>query len=276
MATFLEEEIETTWNDSYTYSGHGSWGGQRIYLKWQLYLFGHLEEDSETTWNDSYTYSCHGSWGGQRNYLKLPILAMVLEDSSELLEMTAIANMAMFLDEDINLPEMTALTIITMFLGEDSETTWNDSYSCYGNISWGGQWNYLKWQLYLLWPSFLRRTAKLPEMTDIPIVAIFLEEDSETTWNESYTYYDPCFLGRTVKLPGMTSIPIMAMFLKKDSETTWNDSYTYSAHVSWGEQRNYIPIIVMFLEEDSETTWHDIYTYYGHVSWRGKLNNLKW
>ena len=75
-----------------------------------------------------------------------------------------------------------------MFLEEDSETTLNDSFTYYVLISWGGQRNYLKWQLYLLWLYVLVRTAKLPEMTALPIMAIFLEEDSESTWNDSYTY----------------------------------------------------------------------------------------
>ena len=34
---------------------------------------------------------------------------------------------------------------------------------------------------------------------------MFLEEDSQTTWNDSFIYY--------------------GMFLEKDSETTWNNSY---------------------------------------------------
>ena len=88
------------------------------------------------------------------------------------------------------LPEMTAISIMAIFLEEDSETTWNDSYSYYGLVSWGDG-NYLKWQIYLLWPCFLRILAKLTEMTAKPIMAIFLEEDSEPTWNDSYTYYGP-------------------------------------------------------------------------------------
>ena len=75
-----------------------------------------------------------------------------------------------------------------MFLEGDSETTLNDSYTYYVLMSWGGQWNDLKCQFYLLWLYVLVRTAKLPEMTALPIMAIFLEEDSESTWNDSYTY----------------------------------------------------------------------------------------
>ena len=76
---------------------------------------------------------------------------------------------------------------MAIILEEDSETTWNDIYIYYIHISWWGQRNYLKWQLYLLWPYFLMRTAKLPEMTAIPIMAMFRREDSENTWNDSYT-----------------------------------------------------------------------------------------
>ena len=132
----------------------------------------------------------------------------------------------------VKLPEMTAIPIIAMFLEEDSETTWNDIYTYYGHISWSGQQNDLKWKLYLLWPSFLRRTTTQSEKTAIPIKAKFRGEDSETTWNDRYTYYDhvswgeqrnylkwqlyllwPSFLRRTAKLHEMTAIPITAIFL---------------------------------------------------------------
>ena len=92
--------------------------------------------------------------------------------------MTAIPNMAIFLEYEqrnyltlhlyllwlyslrrtAKLPGMTAIPIMAMLLEEDSETTWKDSFTCYGHISWGGQRNSLKWQLYRLWPYLLRRT----------------------------------------------------------------------------------------------------------------------
>ena len=150
----------------------------------------------------------------------------------------------------------------------------------YGHISWGGQRHYLIWQRYLSWPFFLTKTAKLPQMTAIPIMAMFLEEDSETTWNDSYTF-------------------LTAMFLEEDSETIWNHNYIYCGHVSWGKQQNYLkwqldlewPYVLrgtaklpemrarssmaIFLEEDSETTWNDSYTYYGHA-FDKQQNYLKW
>ena len=187
-----------------------------------------LEEDSETTWNDIYIYYIHISWWGQRNYLKWQLYLL----------------WPYFLMKTAKLPEMTAIPIMAMFRREDSENTWNDSYTYFVQISWGGKRNYLKWQLYLLWPYFLRKTAKLPEITAKPIMAIFLEEDNETTWNDIYIYYIhiswwgqrnylkwqlyllwPYFLMRTAKLPEMTAIPIMAKFRREDSENTWNDSY---------------------------------------------------
>ena len=211
---FLEQDSETTWNDSYTYSGHVSGGGQRNYLKWQLYLFK----------------------------------PCFLRKTANLPEMTAVCIMR----GTAKLPEMTAIPSMAMCLEEDSWTTWNDCYTYYKHISSGGQRNYLKWQLYLSRPCYLKRTAKLPEMTAIPIMAIFLVQESETNLNVSYTYYGhvswggqwnylelhlyllwPCFLSRTAKLPGMTVIAILALFLE-ETETTWNDSYTYYGHVSWG------------------------------------------
>ena len=60
-----------------------------------------------------------------------------------------------------------------MFFEGDSKTNLNYSYTYHGHVSSGGQRNYLKWQLYLLCPYFLRRTAKLPEMTAMSIMAIF-------------------------------------------------------------------------------------------------------
>ena len=134
---------------------------------------------------------------------------------------------------------MTAIPIMSLFLEADSETTWNDSYTYYGYMSWWGQRSYLKWQLYQLWPYFLRRTAKLPEMTAIPIMAIcrwgqrsYLEWQLYQLW--------PYFLRKTAKVPEMTVIPIKAMFPEESSETTWNDSYTFYSLFSWGGQRNYL------------------------------------
>ena len=165
---------------------------------------------------------------------------------------------------------MADIPIMALFLKEDNETTWNDSYTYYGHVSWVGQRNNMKWQLYLLWPHFLRRRAKQPEMTAIPILAMILEDTSETTWNVSYSYYGHVsWVGH---------------------QPTWNDSFNYYNHVSWGGQGNHlkwqlflygniswggqwnylkmtaIPIMAKFLEEDSETTWNDSYTYLGHVS----------
>ena len=175
-------------------------GDSETTLKWQLYLLCpyflrrtaklpemtaipivaiFLEEDSDTTWNDSYTFYGHVSWGGQRNYLKWQLYLLC----------------RYFLSRTAKLPEMTAIPIMTIFLQEDNETTWNDSYTYYGQVSWGGQRNYLKWQLYLFRPCFLRRTAKLPEMTALCIMVIFFEGDSEITWNDSYTNYGYVFWG---------------------------------------------------------------------------------
>ena len=152
---------------------------------------------------------------------------------------------------------MTAIPSMSTFLEVESETIWNDSYTYYCHVSWEWQQNYLKWQLYLLWPYFFRRSAKLPEMTAIPIMAICLEADSETTWNDSFTYYG------------------------YNSEATWNDSSKNYGHISWVRQRKYlkwqlyllrlcflrkpsrllemtaIPFMALFLEEASETTWND-------------------
>ena len=55
------------------------------------------------------------------------------------------------------------------------------------------------------------------------------------------------------------------MLLDEDSKTTWNDSYTYYDYASSGGQRNYLKlkhrhIMSMFLEEDSEPTWNDSIT----------------
>ena len=161
MAMFLEEDSESTWNCSYIFYGYVSCGEQRNYLKWQLYLL--------------------------RSY---------------------------FLRRIAKLPEKTAIPIMAIFLEENSETIWNDSYTYYGQVSWGGQRNYMKWQLYLLRQYFLMRTAKLPVTTAIPIMGMFLR--------------------KTAKLHEMTAIPIKAMFLEEDTKTTWNDSYTYNGHVSWG------------------------------------------
>ena len=193
-------------NDSYTYYGHISWWGQRNYLKWQLFLLWpcflsrtaklpemtaipimaiFLEEDRETTWNDSYTYNAHVPWGGQGNYLKWQLYLL----------------WPYSLRRTGKLPEMTAIPIMAIILEEDREITWNDSYTYNGHTSLEGKGNYLKWQLYLLWPCFLRRTSKLLEMTAMPVMSIFLEKDSETLWNDSYTYY---------------------------------------GHISWGGQRNYL------------------------------------
>ena len=117
-----------------------------------------------------------------------------------------------FLRRTAKLPEMTAIPIVVIFLEEESEITWNDTYTNYGHVSWGGQRNYLKWQL--------------------PIMAIILETTAITIM--------AMFFRRTAKLHNMTAIPILAIYLDKDSETTWNDSYTYYGHVSWGRQRNYL------------------------------------
>ena len=155
-----------------------------------------LKEDNGTTWNESYTYYGHTSWWEQRNYLEWR--------------------------RTVKLAEMTAIPFMAIFLEENSETIWNNSYANNGHIPWGGQGNYLKWQIYLLWPCFLRKTTRLPEMTAIPIMAIFFDEDSDTTWNDSYTYYGyaswggqqnhliwqqyllwPCFSRKTTKLPEM-------------------------------------------------------------------------
>ena len=161
-----------------------------------------LEEDSETTWNDSYTYYVHVSWGGQRNYLKSPLYLF----------------RPYFLRRTAKLPEIIAIPIMAIFLEEDSETTWNNSYTCYGHISRGGQRNRLKWQLLLFSPCFLWRTVKLPEMTAIPIMAMFLQENSETTWNDSYTYFGHISWGAS------------------------NSSYTYCGHIPWGGQRIYLKL----------------------------------
>ena len=131
-----------------------------------------LLEVSEPNGNDSYTYYGHVSWPGQRNYVKWQLILF----------------WTCFLRIPVKLPEMTAIAVMAMFLEDYSEPTCNDSYICYGHVSWGGQGNYLKWQLYLFWPCFLRRTVKLPEMTVIPVMAKLFEDDSETTWNDSYTY----------------------------------------------------------------------------------------
>ena len=217
MAMFLEKDSDTTWNDRF------------------------LDEDSETTWNDSYTYYGHISWAGQRNYLKCQLYLL----------------WPCFLRITLKLPEMAVILIMAMFLEQNSETTWNDRSTYYGNISWRWQRNYLKWQLYLLWPYFLSRTAKLLEMSAIPFMAMFLEDNIETTWNGSYTYYGHVsgteqrnymkwqtyllwqyFLTMTAILPEMTAIRVMVMFLEEDSFTAWNDSFTHDGHISWWEQRN--------------------------------------
>ena len=151
-----------------------------------------LEGDNETTWNDSYTYHGHVSWGEHRNYLKWKLYLLwpcFLSRTAKLHETTDLSIMPYFLTRTAKLPEMTAIPIMVIFLQDDSLKTWNDSYTHYGHISWGKQRNCLKWQLYLLWPYFLRRTAKLHKITDLPIMATFLHKDNETIWNDSYTYY---------------------------------------------------------------------------------------
>ena len=132
-----------------------------------------LKEDSEPTWNDSCMYYGHFSWEGQRNNLKWQLYQLWL----------------CFLRRTAEQLEMIAIPIMGIFLRKDSETTWNDSFTCHGHVIWRGQRNYLKWQLYLFRPCFLWKTAKQPEITAICIMAMFLEEDSEIIWNDSYTYY---------------------------------------------------------------------------------------
>ena len=146
-----------------------------------------LKEDSETTWNDSITYYGHISWGEQRNYLKWQLYLL----------------WSCFLRRTAKLPEMTAIPILAMFL-ERRKTTWNDSYIYSGQVSWGYQRNYLKWQVNLLWPCFLRRTANLPEMTAIPVSC-----GGQANYLKWQLYLlRQYFLTRTVKLPEMTAIPI--------------------------------------------------------------------
>ena len=236
-----------------------------------------LKEDSLTTWHDSYTYYDHITLGWQQNYLKWRLYLLLpcfLRRTATLHEMTD------FLMRTAKLPEMTAMPIMDIFLEQDSETTWNVSYTFYGHVSWELHWNYLKWQLYLFWPCFLTKIVKLLEMSAIPIMAIFLLEDSEPNGNDSYTYYGhvswpgqrnyvkwqlnlfwPCFLRIPVKLPEMTAIAVMAMFLEDYSEPTCNDSYICYGHVSWGGQGNYLK-------------WQ-LYLF-GHVSWGGQWNYPKW
>ena len=176
------------------HSGHISWG-QRNYLKWRLYLLWpcFLRRTANITQMIAIPSMAMFLKGGQRNYLKWQLCLLwpfFLRRPVKLPEMTDIPIMAKFLEEVSETTSNEAIPSMAIFLDEDSETTWNDSYTYYGHSSWWGQRNYLKWQLCLLLPCFFRRTEKLPGMTSLPIMAIFLDENSETTWNDSYTYYD--------------------------------------------------------------------------------------
>ena len=160
MAMFLEEDSVTTWNDNYTFltamfleeDSETIWNHSIMacFLNRTVKLHEittisimamFLEEKSETIWKGSYTYYGQVSWGEQRNHMKWQLYVLrpcFLRRTEKLPETTAIPIMAMFLKRTAKLHEMTAIPIKDMFLEEDTKTTWNDSYTCYGHVSWGG------------------------------------------------------------------------------------------------------------------------------------------